>query len=45
MINSEDGHVAVFVDKDGFTNAQSKDGERVAELFTELECVVAGVVL
>jgi len=28
VINSEDGHVAVIVDKDGFTKAQSKAVER-----------------
>ena len=28
VINSEDGHVAVIVDKDGFTKAQSKSVEK-----------------
>ena len=28
MINSEEGHVAVIVDKDGFTKAQSKSVEK-----------------
>ena len=28
MISSEDGHVAVIVDKDGFTKAQSKAVEK-----------------
>ena len=38
VINSEDGHVAVIVDKDGFTKAQSKavEKEEAISIFKKL---------